>query len=300
MNYEQGRRTFLSSIAKATGALLFAAPLRSMAGPFAAPQSWTVGQIMDLFIKEVPGGALQNTVDTLKAGNRGIVVSGIVTTMFATIEVIEQAIALSANFIIAHEPTFYSHQDSTDWLQKDEVYQYKAALLQKHNIAVWRNHDYIHRYRPDGILTGLVSKLGWEKYSAAQSKFSFTIPTTNLKSLIADVKEKLGINTVRYIGDLLQPASKVLLLPGAAGGRMQIPAIGAAKPDVVLCGEISEWETAEYIRDARARGQQIALVVLGHNDSEDPGSLFMIKWLQEKVRGVKATHVSSKNPLSFL
>ncbi len=289
----------MANIAKATGAVLLAAPFAGMAGPPAAKQSWTVGQIMDLFIKEVPGGALENTVDTLKAGNRDIVVSGIVAAMFATLEVIEQAIRLGANFIIAHEPTFYSHLDSTDWLQEDEVYQYKAGLLQKHNIAVWRNHDYIHRHHPDGVLTGLVSKLGWEKYGTPQSKMGFVIPATNLKSLILDVKEKLAISTVRYIGDLTQPVSKMLLLPGAAGGRPQIQAIGKAKPDVVLCGEISEWETAEYIRDARTKGRQIALVVLGHNDSEDPGSVFMIKWLQQKVPGVTATHISSKNPLSF-
>jgi putative NIF3 family GTP cyclohydrolase 1 type 2 len=58
-------------------------------------------------LKEVPGAPFEQTVDTLKSGNRDIIVTGVVATMFATIEVIRKAIAMKANFIIAHEPTFY-------------------------------------------------------------------------------------------------------------------------------------------------------------------------------------------------
>jgi hypothetical protein len=53
-------------------------------------------------------------------------------------------------------------------------------------------------------------------------------------------------------------------MPGAAGGRAQITALSKNKPDVLVCGEIQEWETAEYVRDARAEERSLALVVLGH------------------------------------
>jgi putative NIF3 family GTP cyclohydrolase 1 type 2 len=76
--------------------------------------------------------------------------------MFATLEVIQKAIDLRASFIIAYEPTFYNHLDQTDWLQNDDVYRYKVDLLKQHNIAVWRNHDYIHHLVPDGVRTGVV------------------------------------------------------------------------------------------------------------------------------------------------
>ena len=51
--------------------------------------------------------------------------------MFATVEVVQKAIAAGANFIIAHEPTFYNHADDTEWLQHDAVYNYKRDLLQR-------------------------------------------------------------------------------------------------------------------------------------------------------------------------
>ena len=127
----------------------------------------------------------------------------------------------------------------------------------------------------------------------------FKIPGIQLADLIRDVKGKLGISTVRYIGDPSAKVAKVLLMPGASGGRNQITAIRREKPDVVFCGEISEWETAEYIRDARSKGDRIALVVLGHVASEEPGSKFLADWLAKHVAGITVTHVPAGNSLMF-
>jgi putative NIF3 family GTP cyclohydrolase 1 type 2 len=291
------RRTFISSATKAlgTGILLSHTAISVKA----QVRTWTVGEIMDLFIKEVPGAPFAQTVDTLKSGNRDIKVSGIVTTMFATVEVIRKTIALNAQLIIAHEPTFYNHLDDTSWLQNDPVHQYKADLLKKHNIAVWRNHDYIHRLPSDGVRAGVVHTLGWEKYSMGINSNVFEMPSRTFDSLIFEVKEKFGIPAVRYIGDLSGKFTKVLLMPGAAGGRNQIAAIAREKPDVVICGEIAEWETAEYVRDARSSGYKLALIVLGHVASEEPGSAFLAEWLRERIKGVTVTHVPAENSLLF-
>ncbi len=296
-----GRRQFLSGLTKVAGsALILSSPLASLAESYVrVDPSWTVGQIMDLFMNEVPGGPIKETVDTLKAGNREIKVTGIVTSMFATLEVINKAIDLNANFIIAHEPTFYNHLDKTDWLENDEVYRYKSDLLIKHNMAIWRNHDHIHRHLPDGVKTGVIAQLGWEKYFDPKANHLVVVPAITLKELIGDIKKKLGISTVRYIGNLSQSCKKVLVSPGFGDGSRTISTIAKEKPDVVLAGETHEWEVPEYIRDARMTGQSISLVIMGHADSEEPGSEFMMTWLNEKVPGIKTTHIAARNPLSF-
>jgi putative NIF3 family GTP cyclohydrolase 1 type 2 len=253
---------------------------------------------MDLFIREVPGAPIDKTVDTLKSGKRDTVVTGIVTTMFATLAVIRKTIDLGANFIIAHEPAFYNHLDETEWLAEDDVYRYKTDLLEKNGIAIWRNHDYIHRHVPDGVFQGTVSALGWEKYAMEDNLIS--MPSITLRDLIGQVKKRLQIGTLRYEGNLSQPCRKILLMPGAAGGRRQIEAIRARKPDALLCGEIQEWETAEYVRDAREKGDRLALVVMGHVPSEEAGSEFMAGWLRQKLQGMPVKHIPSKNPLSFI
>lgn len=299
MQNEVNRRKFITNITKGVGfAVILSSPLVSFASGFLRTPV-TVGEVIDLFKKEVSHEMGADTVDTLKAGNRDIVVTGIVTTMFATIEVIRKAIALGANFIIAHEPTFYNHRDETQWLENDEVYRYKADLLKQHNIAVWRNHDYIHSVTPDGVMEGVADQLEWKKYQE-ENQVIYNLPAITLKAMISHLKSKLHIQTVRYIGNLDQLCKKILLLPGAAGGTTQIKKISTMKPDVLVCGEIAEWETAEYVRDARAKGQQLSLVVLGHIASEEPGSVFMAQWLKEKFPQIKTSHIPAGNSLSFL
>ncbi len=297
-----GRRKFVSVVSKSIGLCVFmAAPVVSLAEHrWKLKKATTVGYIINLFIREIPSAPFEKTVDTLKSGELTQEVTGIITTMFATLEVIQQAINLGANFIIAHEPTFYNHTDETAWLENDDVYRYKADLLKKHRIAVWRCHDYIHAHRPDGVMTGVIKALGWEGYSATDGTPIFTMPAASVKDIVAHVKARLDISTLRYAGDLLQPCRRILLLPGAAGGKAQISAINRFKPDLVICGELSEWETAEYIRDARIKGDKIALLILGHTASEEPGLEWMVGWLKKAVPGMNVKHVPAKNPLSFI
>lgn len=290
------RREFVKTAAIASAAgIILGSPLPG----YAAQKSWTVGQIMDLFIKETTDTPMSQTVDTLKAGNRDIVVKGIVTAMFATIPVIKQSISLGANFIIAHEPTFYNHLDRTDWLENDATYKFKRKLLDDNGIAVWRNHDYIHSHSPDGVYDGVLKQLDWTKYAQPSSPWNIQLPSTTVGDVIKTVKTKLGIKSLRYVGDDKQACSKVLLMPGAAGGERQIKAISEMNPDLAIVGELQEWETAEYVRDARAAGKKISLIVLGHIDSEDGGSEYMKSWLIKNVPGIKVSHLNSVNPFSY-
>ena len=286
---------FLKTTAKFGGGMLLTS---SPSFLFAQQKKYTVGDIMDAFIKEVQNAPFKTTVDTLKAGNRDITVTGIVTSTFATVPVIKKAIEIKANFIIVHEPTFYNHQDETEWLKNDAVYQYKANLLQQNGIAVWRNHDYIHTHQPDGVKMMVVKKLGWENSFDNSSNIA-TLQATTLQQLINHAKQKLGIKMIRYNGDLHQSCKKVLLMPGAAGGKRQIEAIIKEQPDVLICGEIQEWETAEYVRDAIAKGQKLSLVVLGHIASEQPGAEYMVTWLNKNFPDLKTTFVPTSPSLQF-
>lgn len=291
------RREFLTTIAAASGVAMI--PGWSVAGntdDTGRVTKLTVQQVIDLILKEIPGAPFAQTVDTLKSGEGQQLVSGIVTTMFTTIDVIKQAASIGANFIIAHEPTFYGHQDETGWLASDPVYQYKKTLLQKNNIAVWRFHDYWHTHKPDGVLMGVLTKLGWQQYYNPDNTMMIVLPATTLGSVIDHAKKSLGIRQVRFIGDKKQVCKRVALLPGAAGGTTQIKLLQKEKPDVLIVGEVHEWETAEYIRDAQAMGSPMSLIVLGHAESEEPGMEWLAPWLQPKVGEIKVKHIPSHNP----
>lgn len=296
-----GRREFVGTMAAALGGSAFmmlpgAGMAKNLAGQDGA---MTIQQVIDLILKSIPGAPFKQTVDTIKSGDASQRVTGIVTTMFATVEVIKKAAAIGANFIIAHEPTFYNHADDTKWLENDEVYQYKSALLKKHNIVVWRFHDYIHAHQPDGVIAGVLTAMGWEKYAAPKKPYLINIPAETLQSIITHAKKQLGIEHVRYIGDPAQLCSRIVYAPGSAGGRMQIGAIASEKPDLLIIGELDEWETSEYVRDLRSGGAKTSLLVLGHIVSEEPGLEWLAQWLQPQLKNIRITHIPSGDAFSW-
>ena len=298
---DQNRRSFIGNTLKvAGGAALFSFPgnLFAIENPH-RNKTYTVQEIMDIILKDVPGAPFSQTVDTLKSGRPDQEVTGIVTTMFATIDIIQAAIKNKANFIIAHEPSFYNHLDDPNWVKQNEVLKQKQALLEKHQIVIWRFHDYCHALRPDAISYGVAKKANWLPYYKT-GDMMLNIPPVSLQNLIQHLKSSLGISKVRMIGNLSQSCERIALLPGAWGGQRQVSTAEDQKPDVLIVGEIHEWETGEYIRDARAFGSKTSLIILGHCVSEEPGMEYLVEWLTPRLPGVKITHIASGDPFTFV
>jgi putative NIF3 family GTP cyclohydrolase 1 type 2 len=297
-----GRRDFVTTIAAALGGVyLSAMPMASMPkGTTSLHKDFTVQQVIDIILKSIKGAPFKDTVDTIKSGNAGQSVKGIVTTMFATDEVIEKTIKLGANFIIAHEPTFYNHADNTSWLEQDEVYRFKKDLLDSQHIVVWRFHDYWHSHQPDGIRYGVLKSLGWENKMDEHGSALIEVPAMSLQQIITHLKKQLGIHTVKVIGDLSMMCSRIAILPGMSGGEAQIRTFEKTKPHLLICGELNEWETSEYIRDAIHQGIKTSLIVTGHALSEEPGMEWLVEWLRPQVPGITVTHIPSGDPFTYL
>lgn len=140
-----------------------------------------------------------NTVDKLEPEAADTEVQGIVTAFAASQYVIEQAAALGANLVITHEGVFYSHQDHRTGLEQDSVYQQKSALIKESGISIYRFHDGIHRYTPDGIVEGLLQELEWEPYIERHlpEVSILTIPELTVSEVAAHVKRKLNLSYVR-------------------------------------------------------------------------------------------------------
>jgi len=294
------RRAFIVTTLKAAGAAAFMnIPFSSFAKNNPVKKEYTVQDVIDIILKEIPGAPFKQTVDTLKSGSASNKVTGIVTTMFATIDVINAAAKLNANFIIAHEPTFYNHTDDINYVPNNAVVKRKQDLLKQHNITVWRFHDYWHSYVPDGIFHGVLKNTGWLKYYEP-GKEIIKIPSISLKNLAEHLKSTLKIEHVRMIGKMDQSCERIALLPGAAGGQSQISVVEKEKPDVLVVGELSEWETGEYIRDSLALGGKTSLIVLGHSVSEEPGMEWLVEWLKPKTPEINIVHIASGNPFVWI
>ena len=296
-----GRKEFLKDSLKIAGGItLLSGSEFALGAPRPGPfKEYTVKEIIDIILKEVPGAPFKETVDTIKSGSPDQKVTGIITTMFTTIDVIKEALKRNANFIIAHEPTFYNHTDDKNWVPNNDIVKQKEALLGKYNITVWRFHDYCHALKPDAISYGVAKKAGWLPYFKGGERI-IEIPAVKFTSLISHLKKSLDISHVRVIGDSEQICKRIALLPGAWGGQRQVSMALEEKPDVMVIGEASEWETVEFIRDGKLLGSKTALIVLGHCVSEEPGMEWVAEWLQPKLTGMSIVHIPSHDPFTWL
>ena len=254
--------------------------------------AYSVQNIINIILDAVPQAMRDDTVDTLKIGDGGMEVSGIVTTFTVTMEVIKQAESLGANFIITHEPTFYDHKDQVEtWLQNDPVVTKKRQMLAEKKMAVWRFHDNWHRYTPDGILTGMVRKLHWEQFQDHENPAVFSRAEMMLSQLAEELKHCFRLDAIKVIGHPEQKIKKIGFLMGAPGGEWQITFLSHHDVDAVICGEPVEWQTGEYLRDASIQGRNLSLLLLGHVLSEQAGMHYLVEWLRPKIPGIPIHYV---------
>jgi putative NIF3 family GTP cyclohydrolase 1 type 2 len=223
-----------------------------------------------------------------------------VTTFLGTLDVLRKAKGLAANLVISHEPVFYNHLDKTDWLAGDRVYQAKRRFLDESRLVVWRAHDTWHTLKPDPVTTGTLALLGWERYAKAGSENVCEVPPATVAALAAELKNKLGSHGSRFVGDPALVVRRVGLILGAAGGESQITMLRQTDVDALVVRELHEWETSEYVRDSAAADWPKAVIVVGHEASEEAGMRALADWLRPRVAGVSVTHLPAGDAFTYV
>lgn len=264
---------------------------------------------MGILIKDIldvltgPVGVLEQTVDRLEFGDPSAEVKGVAVTFMATMDVIRHAADAGANLIISHEGIFYSHHDNKEALACDPVFQGKMKLIQESGMAVFRFHDYVHRYRPDLITAGLVSELGWDPFVKEHlpAVSTVAIPGMTLMEVAGHVKLKLGVPYVRVVGDMSMPVSRIGVFVGYRGGSaLNIPYFENENLDLIIAGEGPEWETPEYVRDAMELGKKKAVLFLGHAPSEEPGMKCAAQLLQARFPSIPVRFIPVKHQFQLV
>jgi putative NIF3 family GTP cyclohydrolase 1 type 2 len=264
-----------------------------------AKASPTASVAMSRNIAATGAAAPSDTVDTLKAGDPNTVVTGIATTFMDTYSVLEQAVADGKNLIISHEPTFYNHRDDTSILAGDAVQAQKLEYMRQHHLVVYRFHDTWHLRQPDGILVGVVEELGWKPYQSGVDAHLFTLPPTTVAQLAASLRSKTGSRSIRIVGDVKMPVTQVGLLPGASGLVKQVKMLERDDVQVLVAGESAEWEGVEYAQDAAAEGRHKALILLGHEISEEAGMRYCAEWLKGIFPGLPIEYIRAGEPFEM-
>jgi len=252
----------------------------------------TAKQVIERIQKQVGVPWKTPTRDVFKAGDPDTRVNGIATTVMATLSILQRAAKAGKNLVITHEPTFWSDGDAIRDLANDAVYQFKADFIQKNNMVIWRFHDHWHARQPDAMVTGLAQALRWTKPDDSQRIYN--IPPTTLGAMAKDLQERLNFRAIRVIGD---PDTKISR--GAMNvGATSLQGVMRAMPevDVFVAGEPREWEGPEYVQDAVAMGQKKGMIIIGHQNSEDPGMRLCAEWLKTFVTEVPIEFLPTSDP----
>jgi len=218
---------------------------------------------------KVPQGKMD--CDPLLLGDSGRRVRKVAVSFMATSQVLKKAVAEGCDMLIVHEPPFYNL--GPDW-SSDPVVSAKRRFIEESGIVLWQCHDALH-FTPDWILDGLVAKLGWDAFREGPASFFVKLPPRSLQELAREIALKLGISGVRVAGLPHSSVSRLALSPGCPYWKDHLEMLSSPGADAILCGEIREWETCEYVRDMELAGRVQSLVVAGHRNTEEPGMELM-------------------------
>lgn len=251
-----------------------------------------ISEIIEIVKKNCKGYGVideETTRDKVLYGSTDKECTGIVTSCYASYDVIKKAKELGANFIIAHEALFWNHGDHTDWLQENETYKRKKQLLDEADITVWRDHDYIHSGIDhdgkwvDGIFYGLANELDWVDKIANDDTGRpkmFVIDKTPTREVAQYLMEKMNLKGMKTMGNIDGYTERIYLPMHIIGqfDNRELAYIEENHVDTILAMEITDFTVAIYMRDSAQAGIDKKVLAAGHFNVEEPG----MKWFAEK------------------
>ena len=303
------RRQFAALVA-ASAAAGAATPLAFPRSTTASQAARTVRDVLDRIRTQIGVDWQADTVDTVKAGDPDVPITGIVTTSLATIPVLRQAVAAGANLIVTTHPTFYARSDARTPPAgrgtgpaggppapppPDPVFAAKNDLIARNGLVIFRLSDHWRARRPDPRAVGIGAAMGWPSDQVPDDPARYTIPATTLDALAREIRTTLQVRGgLRVIGDAGTRITRVALLPGStpmAAALSMLPAV-----DAIVGGEVREWESAEYVRDAAHAGGGKGLILIGRIVSEEAGMAQCATWLGTLVPGIPVRHIAAGDP----
>jgi putative NIF3 family GTP cyclohydrolase 1 type 2 len=249
-----------------------------------------------LDLQELPDGGFE-------AGNPEDEVKGILTTWLASPAALRHAADNGLNLVVCHEPLYWEerkdsplyrssgpYKDPLDWEKhpNNEI----EKIINEANLTVLRIHyglDRLYIYDAFAEAMGLGKVVAGELYEKV-----YELPQKmKLDELLEQIKNKIGLSSIRYVGDAEKMIEKVGNCWGGVGlssnryfGRMAIQN-GA---DAIVCGEIDEF--AMFF----AKQCGVALIETSHVLSENIGLQLFADILRKEFAPIKSEFYKVKLP----
>jgi putative NIF3 family GTP cyclohydrolase 1 type 2 len=270
-------------------------------------QPLTADAVVRRIQAELGGDWPATSPDGFKAGDPSTAVKGIATTAMATLDVLKKAVKANANLIITYEPTFYGRADGRapavsaagrgpiGFGADDPVVKAKREFIDKNGVVVFRLRDHWQARKEKDMVTAFAGALGWSSRRVKSDDALYEIPAATAEEAVDLIRRRLNLRGgLRAVGDRKATVRRVLLHPGA-----MTPAViwqRYSEVDLVVAGEVREWENTFYAADIFTAGEKRALVTVGRVVSEDPGMRACAELLNTIVKEVPSRWIGAGDP----
>ena len=223
-------------------------------------------------------------------------VKTIYVALDATNEVIDEAIALSADMLITHHPLLFSPLKQIT----DECFiGGRVVKLLQHDIsyyAMHTNYDVLGMAALSGDILGLSDMDVLEVTDSEQmegiGRVGMLAKQLSLRECCELIKEKFELDGVKAFGDLDKKVKRVAISPGS--GKHMTEFAMAKGADVFVTAEIDHHEGI----DAVAQG--MAIIDAGHYGLEHIFIKDVSEYLREKIQGVDIVTAPKKHPFQLV
>jgi hypothetical protein len=177
----------------------------------------------------------------------------------------------------------------------DQVYAGKNDFIDKHKLVVFRLAEHWNQRKPDPRAQGLAAAMGWAKGKAGDESLHYEVPGSTLDALASQLKKALGTRGgIRAIGDRTMTVRTIGLLPGYTMIQASIAMLPSV--DVIITGEVQEWESATYVQDVAFAGIRKGFISIGRVVNDACGMQVCADWLKTIVPEVPVGFISAGDP----
>lgn len=243
----------------------------------------------------------------LQVGRGDWLVQNIWVALDPTPDVMEAACSAGADLLITHHPLIFKPLDRIDFNTPTGRVIRHAALNKTAIFVAHTNLDSVH----GGLNDLLARKLGLKKcMSLSPLSHEFELQDKSVLSdnsvtgigrigmlpneavlarLVSDIKKKLGLTSIRVVGDRDLPVRKVAICTGSGGSL--IPAFLASDAQVFVSGDLS------YHNGRVVESMGRAMIDIGHFASEHLMVEDLTRRLKDTLKQVSETATVTGCPI---
>lgn len=260
-----------------------------------------IKEVID-FLHTIAPNALQETYDNagLIVGDSNQICTGVLTCLDSTEDVIDEAISLGANLVVAHHPIVFSGLKQFT----GETYIQRVIIKAiKNDISIFAIHTNLDNVHENGVNKKIANRIGLENTKILSPKSPEDISIGSgligyLKEEMSEInflqhlKTVMNVNIVKYTS-LLGKAIKSVAICGGSGSFL----LSKAKLENADIFITSDYKYHEFF-DANS---EIIIADIGHYESEQ----FTTSLIQELISNnfrTFAAHCTKivTNPVKYL